>query len=340
MNTLANTFEPLEETEASGEAGPQLPPIIDAYNLSNDSTPIPSELIEGILHKCSKMVLGGGAKSFKTWSLLDLAVSVSVGIPWLKWETRRGRVLFLNFEIQSTFIRQRLNMIANAKGIDIKPGALDFWNLRGYACSYDEILPNIARIIRQTHYDLIVLDPLYKLLGNCDENSARDIGQLLSGIENLATQTGAAVVFGSHFSKGGQAGKDSIDRISGSGVFARDPDSILTFTQHEEENAFTVDATLRNFPPTMAFVAKWEYPCFTVSDLDPAKLKKRVGQKSYTPEQILQCLEDGMTTGKWEAAAKEETGVSHGKFFDLLKELPPGTAKKNGKKWVKLFSSK
>ena len=58
---------------------------------------------------------------------------------------------------------------------------------------------------------------------------------MLNEIEALAVETGAAVAFGAHYSKGNQAGKEVIDRIGGSGVFARDPDSILNFTRHEEE---------------------------------------------------------------------------------------------------------
>jgi len=84
-------------------------------------------------------------------------------------------------------------------------------------------------------YALIILDPVYKCMGHRDENAAGDIGSLLNEVERLAVQTGAAVVFGAHFSKGSQAGKESIDRVSGSGVFARDPDSILTLTRHEED---------------------------------------------------------------------------------------------------------
>ena len=33
---------------------------------------------------------------------------------------------------------------------------------------------------------------------------------------------------------------------TGSGVFARDPDSVITFTKHEEEKAFKVEMILRN----------------------------------------------------------------------------------------------
>ncbi|HEX7516263.1 MAG TPA: hypothetical protein VF345_03140, partial [Chthoniobacterales bacterium] len=51
-----------------------LPSIIDAVELLESDLPTPPEVVRGILHKGSKMVIGGGSKSFKTWTLLDLAV--------------------------------------------------------------------------------------------------------------------------------------------------------------------------------------------------------------------------------------------------------------------------
>jgi hypothetical protein len=40
-----------------------------------------------------------------------------------------------------------------------------------------------------------------------------------------------------------------MDRMSGSGVFARDADTILTLTEHEVEGCFAVEMNLRNLPP-------------------------------------------------------------------------------------------
>src|SRR5208282_4805856 len=96
-----------------------------------------------------------------------------------------------------------------------------------------------------------------------------------NAVESLSVESGAAVAFGAHYSKGNQAGKEAIDRISGSGVFARDPDTILNFTRHEETDAFTVDATLRNFKPIAPLCVRWQYPLMRRDEsLDPAKLKK------------------------------------------------------------------
>jgi hypothetical protein len=81
-------------------------------------------------------------------------------------------------------------------------------------------------------------------------------------------------VFGAHFSKGNQAGKESIDRIGGSGVFARDPDVILTMTPHEEDDAHVIDLTLRALPPVKPFVVRWCESIFiTDRNADPAALK-------------------------------------------------------------------
>ena len=72
-----------------------------------------------------------------------------------------------------------------------------------------------------------------------------------------------------------------MDRISGSGVFARDPDSIITMTAHEQDDCFAVDMTLRNFPPQEPFVVRREHPLMIVdSRLDPAKLKQAVGRNT------------------------------------------------------------
>lgn len=49
----------------------------------------------------------------------------------------------------------------------------------------------------------------------------------------MCTQLGCAVIYCHHHSKGAQGGKRSMDRASGSGVFARDPDALIDMTELE-----------------------------------------------------------------------------------------------------------
>jgi hypothetical protein len=215
-------------------------------------------------------------------------------------------------------------MVTTSKGVTIDNGLLDVWNLRGHAADVSRLLSPISQKAGRAKYVLIILDPVYKLLGSRDENKAGDIATLLNEIERLAVTSGASVVFGAHFSKGNQAGKEAIDRIGGSGVFARDPDSILIFTRHEEPNAFTVDATLRNHPPISDFVVRWDFPLMRIADdLDPSKLKKQgVGRsKEFHTKDMLKLLVEPTSAGQWLELADEELGMSRSTFNRLRREL-------------------
>jgi hypothetical protein len=339
----APEYEP-SKTDATpdddlAEAKP-LPAIVDAANFIQEKIEAPPELVAGVLHQGSKLAFGGGSKTFKTWTLLDLALAVATGEPWLSFKTKKGRVLFLNFEIQSAFFQQRIRAVADAKRIALAHGMIDLWNLRGQAAGYASIFPRIIERVKDGGYALIVLDPIYKCYGDVDENSAGAVAGLMNAIEALAVETGAAVAFGAHYSKGNQSGKESIDRISGSGVFARDPDSILSFTRHEEQDAFTVELTLRNFTPVAPFVVRWLYPLMRRDEsLDPAKLKKPPGRTpQHTGDDILKLLTgDGLTATTWEKAA-EKRGISRRTFYRLKNTLEDsGRIMQAKDKWTPAF---
>lgn len=280
-----------------GEAGNDLPDLIDAATFIAERIEPPAELVEGLLHKGSKLVFGGSSKSFKTWSLLDLAISVATGTKWIQRQTSQGKVLFLNFEIQPHAWQSRIVNVAHAKGVQVQPGQIILWNLRGHAADFKVLIPRIIAKCRAENFALIVLDPIYKLYGNTDENSAGNVALLLNALEALATETGAAIAFGAHFAKGNASGKEAIDRISGSGVFARDPDSLLIFTKHENDDAFVIEPILRNFAPVEPFAVRWEFPLmYSADDLDPGKLKQANAgrKKAHDPKKLLAAI--GQTT--------------------------------------------
>ena len=228
------------------------------------------------------------------------------------FKTFPGRVLFINFELPRWSIQRRLIAIAKAMEADLNNDMLCVWNLRGYSAPYQSLIPRIVDRIRGEDFKLVTMDPLYKMLGQADENSATDIAGLLNAVEQI-TECGPAAAFGAHYSKGNQAAKNSIDRISGSGVFARDPDSILTFTAHEEPKAFTVEPTLRNFEPVPPFVVRWDYPLMRrVDHLDPERLKQpakgAARSTNATPCSALVATSP-MTTTQWQKKAQAELGI-------------------------------
>lgn len=306
---------PIDQKEAH-----KLPPIKKAKKLIEIPMPLPDQLIEGVLHKGSTMIYGGGAKTNKTFALMDMGISVATGRDWWNLKTAKGKVLYLDFELPEVFFANRLNKIADEKKVSVEELAdLDVWNLRGHATDMSELTEEILERIKETKYSLIIVDPIYKVLGERDENSAGDINSLLNEFEKIAVASGASVVAGHHFSKGSQAGKEAMDRVSGSGVFARSPDAMVTITKHEEKDAYTVEATLRHLKSLDPFCVEWKYPLMVRnSNLDPQKLKKPgAAQRRFTDKQVFDLLNDGpLTTGEWKAKAKKELGMSDRAFAD------------------------
>jgi len=151
------------------------------------------------------------------------------------------------------------------------------WNLRGKCYDLSIMLSAARQRVKDLPGGLkiIILDPIYKTYGGRDENAAGDMASLMLELEQFADECGAAIAFAAHFSKGNQAGKEAMDRISGSGVIARDPDAIVTFTPHEEEDCFVMEASLREFAPLPATVFEWACPVLNPrADLDAAKLRQ------------------------------------------------------------------
>lgn len=344
--------EPPSDEELPGNEEPhgdsdgvvyKLPEIVDSAVFVAKEIVKPPCLVEGLIHQGTKAIIGGGSKSFKTWALLDAAISIAYGARWMNFQCVQGRVLFVNFEIQPAFFQDRIKVVAKTKGITLEPGRLDVWNLRGYAAPYGLILPRITERIKTIGYSCLILDPVYKMYGSANENDASEVAQLMNAMDKVAVDTGAATLFGAHYSKGNQSQKDSIDRISGSGVFARDPDSIIPFTKHEEEGSFVVEPTLRNLPPIQPFVVTWNFPLFEQDQaLDPSKLKTGPGRpKEHSATTILDLLNDGpLTLQNWQENAEKMHGISRATFYRLKTELKQNDLimfQRSSETWVRLI---
>lgn len=302
-----------------------LPKIHSAADLLLKDIEKPKELIQGVLHQGLKGVLASSSKAGKTWLLLDMALSVASGLPWIKWQTTKAKVLVVNFEIPEYFLRDRIHLLTHKKAelgkYDLSN--LHLWTLRGFNSGFEDLLQEISRTIRNENYGLVIIDPVYKGLAGADENNAGDIALMCNNFEALCEETGAAIVYAHHFSKGNKANQHPLDRMSGSGVFGRDADSIILLTDHEEEDCYTVELVLRNLPHVPAFVAEWEFPLMRLrEDLSAQDLAGKAGRpKKYTPDDLLGLLTEPMTHEEWKALAEDELEMSKPTFNRLLAKL-------------------
>lgn len=263
-----------------------LPPIMKGSDLHRNPPPLPDELIEGLLYQGHKMTLAGPSKFRKTWSLVHLFCSLSCGGMWYGYQCRKTPVLYLNLEVDySTFWNKRVQVVADAVGADWDN--LEIWNLRGFSAPLNIVAGHLIRRIKHGQFGAVIIDPIYKVLMG-DENSAKDMADFCNELDRIAENLGTSVILATHFSKGSQTGKEAIDRASGSGVLARDPDAIGTMTplecsKDEEERPLELEWTLREFKKPGKTYLAWEYP---IHRIDPSLAERKAEGANGRPKSL------------------------------------------------------
>jgi regulatory protein RepA len=190
-------------------------------------------LIEGLLRQGHKMLMAGPSKAGKSFALIELSIGIAEGSKWLGWQCTRGKVLYVNLELDRASALHRFKDVYNALGL--KPNNIDnidIWNLRGKSVPMDKLAPKLIRRAQKKGYIAVIIDPIYKVLTG-DENSADQMAHFTNQFDKIATELGSSVIYCHHHSKGTQGGKKSMDRASGSGVFARDPDALIDLVELE-----------------------------------------------------------------------------------------------------------
>ena len=240
-----------EWTEAVNDDLPDFEELITEWN---DLPELAPELIEGVLREGHKMLIAGPSKAGKSFDLIELAIAIAEGGRWHGFRCRKGRVLYVNLELDRASCLHRFKDVYSA--LRARPngiGNVDIWNLRGRSLPMDKLAPKLIRRAKDRHYKAVIVDPIYKVITG-DENSADQMAKFCNQFDKVCTELGAATIYCHHHSKGAQGGKRSMDRASGSGVFARDPDAMIDMIELElpcsvidQEINKAVCATCRKF---------------------------------------------------------------------------------------------
>ena len=250
----------------------ELPPLESLAKYKDNPPKLPEEIIKGILRRGHKMIISGSSKAGKSFLLMELCVAIAEGAKWLGFPCRKGRVLYVNLEIDPASCIIRFLKIYEALGLPMNGSEnIIVWNLRGYAVPLDQLVPKLIRRVRDQHLDAIVIDPIYKVITG-DENNASEMGQFCNQFDKICTETGCSAIYCHHHSKGVQGNKRAMDRASGSGVFARDPDAQLDMIQLEltddiknnlrdgKATAWRLESSLREFENIEPVNFWFEYP--------------------------------------------------------------------------------
>lgn len=204
-----------------------LPEPESLYEVWENIPELSPPLIENVLRQGHKMLIAGPSKAGKSFALIELCCAIAEGRSWLGWKCSQGKVMYVNLELDRASCLHRFKDVYTALGWrtdNLKN--IDIWNLRGKSIPMDKLAPKLIRRAVKKDYIAIIIDPIYKVITG-DENSADQMANFCNQFDKVCTELNCAVIYCHHHSKGSQGGKRSMDRASGSGVFARDPDALL-----------------------------------------------------------------------------------------------------------------
>lgn len=310
---------------------PEPESLADTFNDLPELSPV---LIDKVLRQGHKMLIAGPSKAGKSFLLIQLCIAIAEGRRWLQWQCSKGKVLYVNLELDRASCLHRFKDVYD--NLHIKPkeiGNIDIWNLRGKSVPMDKLAPKLIRRAVKKGYMAVVIDPIYKVLTG-DENSADQMAHFTNQFDKIATELGCSVIYCHHHSKGYQGGKRSMDRASGSGVFARDPDALLDLTElkipedtkESHVTAWRIEGNLREFEQFDPVNFYFKYPIHELdqgelSDLKPEAEKplwqkgteKNSDKKENRKERRMKELEDA-----YDALNTGDREVTVGDIADYL----------------------
>lgn len=315
-----------------------LPEFENLETLLQNPPQLADELIEGVLRTGHKMLISGASKTSKSFMLIELAYAIAEGMNWMGKRCKQGKVLYVNLEVDRASCINRISEVYKAFGTNVENHAnnIDIWNLRGHATTMERLAPKLIRRCEKQGYIAVIIDPIYKVM-NGDENKAGDMAAFCNQFDAIANALNCSVIYCHHFSKGFQGGKKSIDRASGSGVFARDPDAILTVTELDvpeslvEANGIPlrIEYTLREFKPLEPTDVWNRYPIHYVdydgilSEYEPPSVdgeKAKMAQKNAEKRQSAEMIE---FTNAYEKLSEKVTNgtLEYVSVAEMMKEL-------------------
>ena len=292
-----------------------LPEPEELSSVWGDMPDLAPSLIDGVLRQGHKLLISGASKAGKSFALIELCIAIAEGNKWLGFDCAKGRVLYVNLELDRASCLHRFKDVY--KALKLPPQSInniDIWNLRGKSLPMDKLAPKLIRRAQKKEYIAIVIDPIYKVITG-DENSADQMAHFCNQFDKICTELHSAVIYCHHHSKGGQGMKRAMDRASGSGVFARDPDAILDMIQlcvddekdTEEDSlkptAWRISGTLREFPTFEAVNVWFAYPIHKMDDTGLLAMAAEEGS-------LADIQAKGRVLGNQAKTAKKESRIS------------------------------
>jgi hypothetical protein len=176
-------------------------PVVQASQIECNANDKPW-LIERLWSANAVGFVSGPPKSFKTWTVLEMAVSVASGLPCLGAFPVHGAGPVLLYAAEDPPAALRLRLLALAQNHGLKLDQIDIRIIRADSLRLDHAADRekLAATVELHRPALLVLDPLVRLHA-LDENQAAAMAELLGHIRSLQRSFNTAVAIVHHCRK-------------------------------------------------------------------------------------------------------------------------------------------
>jgi hypothetical protein len=238
--------------------------------------PPPSWMVAGIWSDKSHGIMAGEPKTYKSTIATDLSVSIASGTKFLsEFEVdAQGPVTIIQEENTPGLMRDKLLKIAHSRGLtesvrmqgevlELTPHRslpISLMNQQGFDLTDEDWLERLDKHCKKTRPQLVVLDPLYRIIGDKDENSSKDMAPILNDLMRIKTEHNTGILIIHHYHKIQAANpRRAGQRMAGTKTFHGWVESALYVERVDDtEPVVTVTTEHRNAPPQGQLTIAWE----------------------------------------------------------------------------------
>lgn len=303
---------------APGDPALEEVPEIEIFTLADilaDDMPLPPDVVEGFLPGEAAVLISGPGGDGKSYAMLDLAVCVARGTPWLGLNVIKTPVLILDLENKKALMRVRVQRVLNGHGLLDSPPAVSIAFDVGAMLDADDGAFEIVRQAEKVGAGLVVLDSLVDFLGEAEENSNPEMARVAERLRLIAERAGATILAVHHTPKAGNTPRGATALRNGVDV------SIMV---DRDGNTFKMRQDKNRMGPEQTVTARlnWAEGLFNLSPIGVS-----VGREKPPPDVDEAAIRDVLSGGEWMASndivagAMERTGHARRTLQRKLKAM-------------------
>ncbi len=214
------------------------------------SQPAPVWRVQRVIPRQGVVVIYGASGSGKTFAALDLACSISRGVPWSKRRTSKGTVAYIAAEGN---LRERVEAYAQHHGLSDDDLAglrvLDSAvNLLSPTADVEELIASLCALADETgSVAAVFIDTLNRVMPGGDENSGADMGRIVAAATRIAIELKCAVIFIHHSGKDeskGSRGHSSLKAATDAEISVKRNGDVRTITAEKVRDGADGEALL------------------------------------------------------------------------------------------------